>query len=271
MRSDQGLKVVQLIPVLAISLSGLLAHGSTCAAEVGNADATFCEAEYSVMMEDASRGEDPAGQLTRWESLGERCGADRQYNLRKGYLHLKAGDLAGAEKILNDVLRTAPEYRRYALYSLFEVAWLSGNTAEAKARAVGLAREFAGWGGGYAALGRIFLVQSQFQESIKFLEKSNLLFERDGSQSDAGNFQRLAIAYYNVGRYQDAVSAMQKALRLSPQGLGHGTSVCATAASLIKLGELPAARDLLAKHLELSPGSRSDDFCSRVIAYFGDI
>ena len=66
-------------------------------------------------------------------------------------------------------------------------------------------------------------------------------------------FHALALGYFHLGRYEEAVKAAHKAVQFNP---GHSISYMLLAAALAKLGRLQEARAAAARVLELQPAFR---------------
>jgi hypothetical protein len=80
----------------------------------------------------------------------------------------------------------------------------------------------------------------------------------------------LCIAYWGAHRYRDAAHVMKLALKTDIDTLRLTKAVAAAADSLVKIDEVPAAKDLLAEHARLVPAARQDRFFLRSVKIVAD-
>jgi len=211
-----------------------------------------CDAEFVRIMEDAQQYPDARSKTNRLESLGSQCEGTGIYESRLGGLYSEQGRYDDARKVLLSGLGRETQYNKQIRIALFDVEFRQQHLPKAEAEALALIKDFPDWVGGYGALGQVRLVQHRFQEGIEDLERANSL------EPTSGAYTLLAMAYYQVDRPRDSAIAMQKALRIDKDALAHTQAVCATAYSLVALGHLPEAEDLLAKHLKVQPKAVND-------------
>lgn len=213
-----------------------------------------CEAEFVKVMED-SRYIDLGNKIKRWKALAPQCAGTGIYESRLGTFYTQAKKYDAARKILNQGVAHKTGYEKELRLGLFAAQFRQEKPQELQelaAQAISLVKDFPEWAGGYGALAEVRLAQHRFQEGIDNLEHANSLTPNSGA------YVLLAMAYYKVDRPRDSAIAMQKALKLDKEALKHTQAVCATAYSLVAMGELAAADDLLVKHLKVQPAASND-------------
>lgn len=104
---------------------------------------------------------------------------------------------------------------------------------------------------GYLLLGRIYLLENKYDDSIVNLKKvfsENSLFEAK---------QNLTIAYYNTNQFDEAVSSFESGINANQVVYQDSQAVLAASASYYEIGNKQAARDVLDRHIALVPKSSS--------------
>lgn len=214
-------------------------------------DKLDCESEFARIMEDG-RYVQLGSKIKRWEALGPRCAGTGIYESRLGTFYTQAKRYDAAKEIINQGIAKKTGYEKELRLALFAVEFRQERLQESEMQALSLVKDFPKWAGGYSALGEVRLVQHRFLEAIDYLERANSL------TPISGVYVLLAMAYYKVDRPRDSVIAMQNALKLDVEALRHTQAVCAAAFSLVAIGKLAAADDLLIKHLRVQPAAISD-------------
>jgi tetratricopeptide (TPR) repeat protein len=210
-----------------------------------------CEAEFVQVMEDVSRYPDLQSKIKRMEAMAQ-CKGTGIYESRLGEFYTQAGRYTEARDVIRSGLSRKSGYEKNLRLGLSGVDFHQGNLSLAEDEARALIKNYPEWAGGYGALAEVQLVQQHFQDGIENLERANVL------EPSSGAYTLLTMAYYKMNRPRDAAVAMQKALRLDRDALKHTQAVCATAYSLVALGHLPEAEELLVKHLTVQPGAAND-------------
>lgn len=210
-----------------------------------------CEKEFAMVTNDAEY-QDHSARIARWKSLESECGGNGQYELRLGALYTLANRDEEAREVLARGLRIKSEYAKDIRLSLFDLDLRSGRLAEAEREANALIAEYPQWRGGHRALGQVRLVQQRFDDSVAELEAANAI------EASSGSNALLAIAYYKLHRYRESALSMQRALRLDRSSLANTSAVVAAAYSLVALGHVPEADDLLKNHKTVHPSASED-------------
>ena len=195
---------------------------------------------------------DLPSKISRMEALASQCRGTGIYESRLGTFYSEAGRLEDARKLLLSGLTHNTAYSKELRLGLFYVDFRQEKMTDAEKQASSLLSDFPTWAGSYNAIAQVQLLQGRFQEAVQNLEHANQL------EADAGTYALLTMAYYKLGRPKDAVVAMQHALRLNRSLVGHTQAVCATVYSLVALGYIAEADDLLTKHLRVKPEAASD-------------
>ena len=68
----------------------------------------------------------------------------------------------------------------------------------------------------------------------------------------------LSFAYWGVQRYDDSARAMKAALKADKKALRFTKAIAACADSMVHLGNVKAAQELLAMHAKYYPAARKD-------------
>jgi len=206
----------------------------------------YCDSQYKSLS-DETKYQDWDQRIRQWQSLEPKCGATTRYQLRLGALYTLANKDEQARETLNRGLRSKSAVEKELRLSLFDLDLRQVKLAEAESGALSLVRDFPDWQGGHRALGQIRMAQHRFEESVSELETANKL------GAEAGTYILLTMAYFKVERYRDAVQSMQRALRMDRRKLAHTDGVIATVYSLMALGYVAEADDLLKRHAGVRP------------------
>jgi tetratricopeptide (TPR) repeat protein len=217
-----------------------------------------CDAEFVALKAGGNRS-DLSSRIERWKALASQCSGTGQYELRLGALYTLANRDAEAREALTRALTLKTDYLRDIKLSLFDLDLRSGALQVAEKRALELVSEFPEWRGGHSALGKMRLVQGRFEESISELEEANAI------EPASGTYTLLTMAYYKKNLYLESARSMQRALRLDRAALEHAQAVVAAAYSLVALGHVPEAQDLLEKHKSVQPRAADDPFYARAV------
>jgi len=169
-------------------------------------------------------------------------------------LMTSAGQIDDARRAGINALKQPLESTKEVFVALAQVELHADNFGLATSYAQRAVEADRQWFGGYTALGEVYLSEGKYTESVDALEAA--LDRRAGADVAAS----LSIAYREAHRYQDSVSAMQTALKGDMRTLRYTKAVAAAAYSLVQIGEVPAARDLLAKHAKLVPAAKEDPY-----------
>jgi len=208
----------------------------------------FCEDQFQALRNDANTDATPERQLDRWKALKPKCDGNATYQLRLGGFNVEAGHLDEARIAFESGLKLGGSEKELRL-GLSDVEFRQGHLEAAWALASGLIDAHPDWAPGYSAAAQVQLVRHQFDEAIHNLEHANTLTPGSGA------FQLLAMAYYQQRRPREAAAAMQRALKLDRSALKNTQAVCATAFSLVQLGHVPEADQLLKRHVLLRPSA----------------
>ena len=137
------------------------------------------------------------------------------------------------------VLFQSPQDSIRQHYQAAEAHRLAGNLAGAESEFTAILAE------GYGRLGKIYSARRQFQQAIKVLE-SAAVADPDSQQVQLD----LSIAYFEAGRYRDAVAPARKVLALNAQSTGGHHMLGKT---YFMLGDFPLATAELEAALKLVP------------------
>lgn len=219
-----------------------------------------CDTEFNKIMQDDVSYPDLATKTKRWEALGARCSGTGSYESRLGTFYTRAGRYDAARQVIRRGLARKTAYEKELRLALSDIEFREGALDKSEEQSLALIRDFPDWAGGHVALGETRLVQGRIPEGIQSLERANSL------SPSSGAYTLLAMAYYKTGRPRDSVVSMQKALKLDAAALRHTQAVCATVYSLLAIGEMTAADDLLTQHLQVQPTASGDPVFKRAAA-----
>ena len=113
------------------------------------------------------------------------------------------------------------------------------------------------------ALGRALDFACHHQEAIELLERAI----RMNPFPSSVYFHHLGYAYFNVGRYEDAVATLKKAVKLSPNGKPGRNGLIA---SYAQAGRLEEARSELREFLKVRPETSVEDVKRGGIGTYAD-
>jgi tetratricopeptide (TPR) repeat protein len=205
-----------------------------------------CDKQFADLFEDSNEHRTADGRLNRWKALAPKCGGTSIYQLRLGGLYVAAGQLHKAKNAFTLGQEKAGNDKELRL-GIADVEFRSGNLEASMAIARQLIVAYPNWPSGYSAVAQIQLVRHNFDDAISNLEHATSLGPTSGA------FQLLAMAYFQQQRPRESALAMQRALKLDRGALRNTQAVCATANSLVQLGHVAEADELLKKHLALRP------------------
>lgn len=229
-------------------------------AAVSAGDKLNCEAEFVEIME-GSRYTDLGSKIKRWEALRPQCARTGTYEANLGTLYTQAEKYEVAKKIVREGLAKKTNAEKDLRLVLYDIDARQGKLRESEAQARSLIKDFPDWHGGYVALGETLLIHGRLYEGVDNLERANSL------TPNLAAYKLLAIAYYKIGRPRDSAIAMQKAIKIHKGALKDTQAVCATAYSLVAIGEFAAADDLLVKHLRVQPTASNDPTYQKASAF----
>ena len=205
-----------------------------------------CEAQFRTLMEDTRENSTAERKLEHWKSLAAQCGGTSICQLRLGGLNVEAGRLSDAKMAFLAGLKNGGSEKELQL-GICDVEFRLGHLDASLALAKKITDSYPEWGSGYSATAQVQLVKREFDAAIANLEHANTLTPSSGA------YQLLAMAYYQQKRPRESARSMQQALKIDRRALRNTQAVCATANSLVQLGHVPEADELLRKHLELRP------------------
>ena len=236
-----------LLMVGAIASSGAGATTEIASTKAdSHARAANCEAQFRSLMEDNKVDATAERKLTHWMSLATACGGTSLYQLRLGGLNVEAGRLSDAKAAFLSGLKMGGSEKEIE-FGICDVEFRLGHLKTSLELANRLTAKYPEWSSGYSATAQVQLVERDFDAAIENLEHANSL------EPSSGAYQLLAMAYYQQKRPRESARSMQQALKLNRGALRNTQAVCATANSLVQLGHVPEADELLKKHLELKP------------------
>jgi tetratricopeptide (TPR) repeat protein len=206
----------------------------------------WCESQFISLMEDSKANPAASDKVRLWTALRPACGTTPLYQSRLGGLYVEAGDLGAARAAFKLGLKRKGSEKELQL-GIADVDFRQGKLDESLTRAKQLITTNPQWWGGYSAVAQVQLVRHHFDDAIGNLEHANAL------QPSSGVYQLLAMAYYQQQRPRESALAMQKALKLDRSALRNTQAVCAAAYSLVQLGHVAEADELLKKHLLIRP------------------
>lgn len=235
-----------------------------------NGGLSICEREYKRSLIPV----DQAQVMPSLRVLKDECGKSGLYELRSGDLYYAEGDFAAAEKMFRRGVELGGAYTRSLRYGLFSVLLQQRKFTDAEAQANKLLIEYPDWHGGYSAAGRVrFFIKEDYVGAIPLLITANRYLDTGAPDKDIvhANIRLLCVANFNVGTYRESAAAMQQALKLDRKAaLSETTVVGAAAGSLLELGYVEQAEELLYKHAQIKPESREDPFFRKVVEFAKD-
>jgi tetratricopeptide (TPR) repeat protein len=227
----------------------------------GNVNAlTLCNEEFSVMNQDKKYLE-IGEKINYWESLSDKCSGSGLYELRLSQLYVEDKQNNKAKNIINDALKLKTDFDKNLLFNMAEIEASIGNLDEALSISQSLINKYKEWAGGYYKVGMISTWKNDSIRAVKAFEKVNEL------EDNASSYSMLAYNYHNLKQHKEAIIAMQRAIKLDANELGNRVAVPATAYSLIELGYMDEAENLLMKHQAVRPESQHDSDFVKVAVY----
>lgn len=198
--------------------------------------------------------------ISRWEARQSDCGGTGAYEDRLATLYIYAHKFDQAETLISAALKLDTSDKRNLKLLLITIDSLQLNHDVATSRARELIEEYPDWAGGYQALGAEQLAQKHYSDAIDSLEKA--LRRNPGKAVTAGIYSELTLAWYYLKNYRNAIIASQHAGKMNNALFAREPLwVMATAYSLVNLGYLKAAEDLLEKSAKLNPAiQKRNDF-----------
>lgn len=200
-------------------------------------------------------------KIAYWEALNEQCGKTGLYEARLGQLYFDAKQYTKAKKINQYGITLDTQFQKELLYGLADSEAALGNFEDAEEISEQVIEGYEDWAGGYLVYGKINFWQKNLLKSVAAFEMAVKLDEV------ASTYSMLAVNYHYLKEHEKVITAMQRALKLDENELKDRVAIPATASSLLKLGYIDEAEDLLLQHQRVRPESQDDPVFIKVALY----
>lgn len=239
-------------------LIGLLLSFCLQANVVSAIEKINCEQQFEELIK-VGDPLDAQDKVNRMEGLSSTCKGTGIYEARLAKLYSIAGQREKALKTLQKALRARLAYTKELKITLFDTLFVLERAGEAEKIAQELIKDYPSWHGGYLSMAQIALVGNNNKDAISYLEKAAELEE------SSNIYLLMVMAFYQEKRYRESALSMQKVLKLNRDSILHTQAVCSAAYSLVALGYLAEAEDLLTKHIEFTPKAKNDPMYKEAI------
>lgn len=251
-------RLTYIISVVFLSLSiggAVIFPGVSLAGDGG-----FCDKQFKTI-ENSGKYPTPENKIDKWKSFKDKCGKSGLYESRLGKLYSDAGINDEAKKIILEGISYNTKHDKELKFGLADVYVAQGKYDEAEKVAWQLKESYGDWFGGYFMLGNVYVIKRRFREAINVLNKANTLTDTMDGQL------MLVLAYHQTDNHQKTIESMQSSLEFGDHPLTVRSAVISTAYSLMALGRLQGAKDILSVHQKKTVGSENDQNFIKAVMY----
>lgn len=187
------------------------------------------------------------------EAHGKDCLQYEEFNDWLGFTYQDAGKYDKSVEIAKKALPNAKNYKPNFLQMIAEAELQTGSEAEAYKQAVSISTSYPNFTPIQYFLYGIEIKRENWAESLIYAENSYHI------EKNALSLLGMAAALHQLGRHEDAVNAVFKALTLEPERIAKTTGVLEGIYSLAILGRKPEAAELCRRHIAANPNWREND------------
>ena len=109
--------------------------------------------------------------------------------------------------------------------------------------------------------GNVYLIKRRVRDAIKALNKANSLTDTMDAHL------MLVLAHHQTDNHQKTIESMKSAIDFDNQALTSRSAVISTAYSLMALGRLQGAKNILSAHQKKTVGSENDQNFIKAVIY----
>jgi tetratricopeptide (TPR) repeat protein len=210
-----------------------------------------CAKMYHAAAEDVSLNS--ARKLAEYlEKNGQGCLQYDEYNVWLVSAYQDAGEYAKSIKFAQEALPKANEYKPNLLQFIAEAELKTGDEGKAVKMAEDIAQKYPSYSPIMGFLGEAAVKKQDFASALKYSERGYQI------EKNATFLIAMATVLHQLGRHEETVAAVYKALEMEPQRIGKIAGVLEGVFSLAILNRKPEAAELAKKHIAANPNWRDN-------------
>jgi tetratricopeptide (TPR) repeat protein len=251
------LGILSLLVAIPVSFIGERA-GAQTNAQISMHLYLPCNDEWRQTLQSTATAED---KIRAWSGLKEKCDISGLYEYRLGTLYALAARYDEARSVAQTALSQGTPYEKELLSVLANADMLRENLDASLLDYETLIKKYPDYYDGYAGVGAVKLLQHKFEESIQYLN------EAAKRQRTLDIYRNLTIAYSLLGRYEEAVKAINEGYAIDRFIVKDREAMHAAAISYVHLGKLHAADGFLKMLLQADPQAANDPQIHKTMTY----
>ncbi len=183
---------------------------------------------------------------------GQGCMQYETYNLWLAIAYQDAGDYPKSVKIAHNALTFSKNDTPNLLQVIAEAELKTGDEGKAVKMAEDIAQQYPSYVPILGFLSEISDKKQDFKTSLKYAERSYNI------EKNAHSLLWVAASLHQLGRHEETVAAVYKALEMEPQRIAKIAGVLEGIFSLAILNRRPEAAELAKRHIAANPNWRDN-------------
>lgn len=183
---------------------------------------------------------------------GQGCMQYETYNLWLAIAYQDAGDYLKSVKIAHSALTFAKNDTPNLLQVIAEAELKTGDEGKAVKMAEDIAQKYPSYSPIMGFLGEAAVKKQDFASALKYSERGYQI------EKNATFLIAMATVLHQLGRHEETVAAVYKALEMEPQRIGKIAGVLEGIFSLAILNRRPEAAELAKRHIAANPNWRDN-------------
>lgn len=224
---------------------------SACNISTNAKNLADCESIYQKVEQNTNLST-PLQKAKEMEKQGGGCISTGMYDVWLASYYQDAGDYQSSVKIAQNALDKTDDARPNLLQLLAEAELKNGDEAKAIKLAEEISHDYPQY---IPILGFLIEIESRKENWSKALEYAEQSYKVSHS---AISLLASAGALHQLGRHEETVNAVYKALEMEPQRIGKITGVLEAIFSLAILTRKPEAAELAKRHIAANPNWRDN-------------
>jgi tetratricopeptide (TPR) repeat protein len=213
-------------------------------------NSTECERIWQEVMAD-ERISSFLDKATAMEQRGVGCMDDVTFRVRLGNFYIQAKRVDRAEELVKAGLKSRPNSRELGESAAF-ISYLKGDLASAQTQAELLIQKYPDFAAPYLTLASIAAQKKQWEDTARYQSRAYDL------AGDAKLLLPLGAALHQLGRHEDAVATIYRALKADPSLVGRSAGIDEAIYSLGSLGRFEEATQLVRRRMAADPNWQQD-------------
>lgn len=205
-----------------------------------------CENIYQEIEQNTSLST-PLQKAKEMEKQANGCIATGMFDVWLASYYQDAGDYQSSVKVAQNALDKTEDARPNLLQILAEAELKTGSEDKAIKLAEAISHDYPQYVPILGFLGEIAAKKEDFSTALRYSEQAYQI------EKNAISLISMATDLHQLGRHEETVNAVYKALEMEPQRIGKITGVLEAIFSLAILNRRPEAAELAKKHIAANP------------------